>query len=332
MSGSGPADAPGQLLFAGFEGSEVPDDLAEGIASGRIGGVVLFARNLPDEPTSRALVRSLHRCAPAEAPLIVSIDEEGGRVQRLPAPFSRWPAARELGDAHPPEKSGEVGRGLGRELGELGIDLDFAPCVDVAGEGVTSAIGDRSFGSSPERVAAHAVAVVRGLQQEGVGACAKHFPGHGRARVDSHESLPCLDVGLDVLRASDFLPFRACIEADVSSVMVGHLALAELDAREPATFSVPILRCLREELGFQGVVFSDDLDMGALRGTPASEIVARGLRAGIDGFLACRDPELRVGLQDALEASPRSALRPALERMRRLKRRFAGGRRRPPGA
>lgn len=323
------SESPGQLLFVGFEGASVPGDVADLVRAGRVGGVVLFGRNLPNEADACALVDELHHLAPAERPLTLCIDQEGGRVQRLPSPWTRWPAMQRIGERARPEDAAALGSAMGRELAELGVDVDFAPCVDLAPEHGAGVIGDRSFGSDPERVAALAVAFVRGLQAAGVAGCAKHFPGHGRTGVDSHDRLPVLDVPLETLRTSDWIPFRACIEAGVRAVMVGHLAIAGVDDERPATLSPVTARHLRQVLGFAGVVVSDDLDMGAVAGshTPA-EIVAGGLRAGLDVFLACKDPELRAGVLEALEGSAPSALRGPLTRLRSLKRHYAGGRRR----
>jgi beta-N-acetylhexosaminidase len=315
---------PGQLLFVGFQGTRVPDELAALVAAGRIGGVVLFARNLESPEQVRGLVRELHAAAPDETPLLVCIDQEGGRVQRLRAPWTVWPSMRELGDHDDPEATRDVAAALARELLELGIGLDFAPVVDVATEPSNPAIGDRSFGDSPDRVARHAEAFIAGLQQGGVAACAKHFPGHGDTTRDSHYELPRLSHDLERLRRVELPPFRAAIRAGVASVMTAHIVYPALDPAHPATLSPRVLRLLREELGFGGVIFSDDLEMRAVADAmPIHERVQGSLEAGVDAVLVCSEHALWQEALETLEALPSSRLSAPLGRVAALKERFA---------
>lgn len=319
---------PGQLLFVGFDGTEPPPALREQIRAGRVGGVVLFRRNFTSAEQARASIAALHAVAPPEWPLVVAIDEEGGRVQRLREWWTAWPPMRRLGELDDPALTAAMARALGRELADLRIDLCFAPVVDVDTNPANPVIGDRSFGHTPERVARHASAFLAALQAEGVAACAKHFPGHGDTRVDSHLALPVLAHDLARLRAIELPPFAAAIQAGVASVMTAHVLLPALDPAEPATLSGPALGLLREDLGYGGLVFSDDLDMEAVarRHAPA-ELVRRALAAGVDVLLACRDGERQEQLLAALEASPPERLAPALARLAAFKTRFSGGRR-----
>jgi len=314
---------PGQLLHVGLPGVEVPDALAGRLAEGRIGGVVLFSRNAPDVGRLRALCRELHALAPPDAPLLVSVDQEGGRVQRLRAPFTEWPPMRRLGDRDDPEATGAVAAALGRELREAGIDLDFAPVVDVATEPSNPVIGDRSFGETADRVMRHAARFVAGLQGAGVLACAKHFPGHGDTTVDSHLALPVVPHDRTRLSQIELPPFRAAIEAGVACVMTSHVLFPALDPVLPATLSRRVLGILREELGFDGVVVSDDLDMRAVADRwPMAERVRRGLEAGVDVFLACSDAAGQEEALQALESAPAAQLEPALRRVAALKARL----------
>jgi len=318
---------PGQLLFAGFQGTEVPDDLAELVRRGRVGGVVLFARNLRDPEQVRGLVGRLHGLAPAGAPLCVAIDQEGGRVQRLRAPWTEWPPMRALGLRDDLAETGQVARALARELADLGIDLDFAPVVDVDTNPANPVIGDRSFGREPERVARHASAFVLALQSEGVAACAKHFPGHGDTHEDSHVALPRVDHPLARLREIELVPFRAAARAGVASMMTAHVLLPCLDASVPATLCAPALELLRDEIGYDGLVFSDDLEMAAVAARfPPRETTRRALEAGVDALLVCSRADLRDEVLAELEAQPAARLAGPLRRMDELKRRFAGGR------
>ncbi len=324
---------PGQLLFAGFEAHEVPPDLADRIREGRIGGVTLFARNVSSFEKTRRLIEALHALAPGRAPLAVAIDQEGGRVQRLREPWTLWPAMRRVGERDDLEITRALARALARELSDLGIDLDFAPVADVDSNPANPVIGDRSFSRDPERVAQHVGAFARAMQDAGIAACAKHFPGHGDTCEDSHTALPRIDCDLARLSEVELVPFRAAIEAGVASIMTAHIVVSGFDRELPATLSPRALACLRGELGYDGLVFTDDLEMAAVaRHFEPRETVLRALEAGVDAFLACRSAELRDELLAALEAAPRSLLEAPLRRMAAFKRRFAGGRARTAGA
>jgi beta-N-acetylhexosaminidase len=180
-------------LFVGFAGTHVPPDLAVRIREGRVGGVVLFRRNIEDPAQVRALTAELHRLAPPDAPLTIAIDQEGGRVQRLRAPWTEWPPMRSLGRG-PIADTTAFARALALELLDAGFDLDFAPVVDVDSNPDNPVIGDRSFARDPATVGNHAAAQILALQELGIAACAKHFPGHGDTDLDSHLALPCLDL------------------------------------------------------------------------------------------------------------------------------------------
>jgi beta-N-acetylhexosaminidase len=232
-----------------------------------------------------------------------------------------------LGERDRVEETRALADALGRELADLRIDLDFAPCVDVDGGPSEAVIGDRSFSPDPEVVGRHAVAVIEGLQAGGVAACAKHFPGHGGTVADSHYELPCLERDLARLRSEELVPFAAAARAGVASMMTAHILLPDLDPVLPCTLSAPAIGLLRDELGYDGLIFGDDLEMKAVadRFTP-EDMVRRALAAGVDGLLVCRDAVLRAAVLAALEALPGTALAPGLRRMAEFKRRWSGGR------
>jgi beta-N-acetylhexosaminidase len=328
-----PAQQPGQLLFVGFEGEGVPEDLGGLISQGRVGGAVVFARNVASPSQLRALVDDLHARAPADAPLTVAVDQEGGRVQRCREPWTEWPPMRRLGERGSLEDTRAVAGALGRELADLRIDLDFAPCVDVDGGPGEAVIGDRSFSCAPEAVARHAAAFVEALQAEGVASCAKHFPGHGDTVEDSHLELPRLDRDLERLRSVDLVPFAAAIAAGAASVMTAHLLLPRLDPALPATLSPEVIGLLRGEIGFEGLVFGDDLEMKAVTDHFAPEDMARrALEAGVDALLVCSRADLRDAVLAALEALPDRLVEPGLRRMAAFKGRYSGGGRASGGA
>jgi beta-N-acetylhexosaminidase len=316
---------PGQLLFAGFEGVKLPDDLARLIAAGRVGGVILFARNIESPEQARSLTTALHACAPKDTPLLIAIDQEGGRVQRLRAPWTQWPPMRRVGEINDLAMTESVARALALELLDLGIGLDFAPCADVDTNPDNPVIGDRSFGRDPERVAAHTSHFVRAMQGAGIAACAKHFPGHGDTACDSHHELPQLDHELERIREVELPPFAAAVDAGVASIMTAHISFPSLDPARPATLSPEVMGLLREELAFDGVVFSDDLEMKAVADHyRPQEIVEGCLSADVDVVLVCRDANLRDEVLVCLEAASDSRLERGLRRVADLKARFAG--------
>ena len=289
-------------MLLGFEGTTASPSLIETIAAGRCGGVILFARNLGTPAEIARLIGELGAAAPAGGPpLIVAVDQEGGRVQRLKAPLTVWPPMGRVGAHDDVALTESVGRALGEELRLFGFNLDFAPVCDVLTNPANPVIGDRAFGATPEVVAAQAVAFLRGLEAAGVRGCAKHFPGHGDTSQDSHLDLPRVEHSMERLRAVELPPFGAMVRAGVGMVMTAHVVVSALDER-PATMSRAwIDGVLRRELGFSGVVVSDDLDMQAVAGRfPIDEVLREALAAGVDAFLLCRDPERQRQAHDAL--------------------------------
>jgi beta-N-acetylhexosaminidase len=278
----------GQLIMIGVEGTRVTPELELFIREMNPGGVILFGANYKSPRQISRFISSL--CDAAENPLIVGVDQEGGRVARLGPPFTQLPPMASLGRfSSAKRKAAGVGRLLAWELAAVGINLDFAPVLDVGTNQFNPIIGDRAISADPEKVAQLGAALIQGLQREGVGACGKHFPGHGDTAVDSHLTLPLLPHTKKRLEACEFLPFRAAIDAGVASIMVGHLMVPNLDRDLPATFSRAIIRgILRGELGYDGLVFTDDLTMGGIEGFfPSHDMAWRAIAAGADMALVC---------------------------------------------
>jgi beta-N-acetylhexosaminidase len=313
---------PGQLLFVGFSGTSVPPDLAARIREGRVGGVVLFRRNIEDPAQVRALTRELHELAPDDAPLTIALDQEGGRVQRLRDPWTEWPPMRTLGRGRV-EDTAAFARALALELLDAGFDLDFAPVVDVDSNPDNPVIGDRSFGREPAVVARHACAQIEAMQELGVATCAKHFPGHGDTDLDSHLALPRLELERERLDRTELPPFRAAIAAGVASIMTAHVLFPKLDPKRPATLSPEVMGVLREELGYDGLVVSDDIEMKAVADHFDVEARSLGvLRAGVDVILACSQADLREEILTKLERAPDSLVEQALRRLVAFKERY----------
>ncbi len=272
-------------------------------------------------------MRSLRQASPDEAPLVISIDQEGGRVQRLTTPLTVWPAMARVAAAADVQRTRAVGRALGGELAALGIGWNLAPVLDVATNPRNPVIGDRAFAPSPDLVIDHALAFWRGLSDAGVLACGKHFPGHGDTRTDSHLELPIVDHPDGRLRSVELAPFAAAARAGIEALMTAHVLYPAWDAEAPATLSRPICQqILRRELGFAGLLVSDDLGMGAVADRAAVEdLVIESLLAGVDHFLV-REPEDRqlrafAGLVKAAEArvQVRERVEEAAQRVAKLK-------------
>jgi beta-N-acetylhexosaminidase len=322
------SDDVGQLLWVGFEGTEAPVPLAEQLAAGGWGATILFKRNLvlegPEETCNLdALVElnhRLHQAAPDGTPALIAVDQEGGLVQRVRAPATRWPAMR-AHDALPADAdeavAEDVGLAMGRELAALGFDIDFAPVLDVHTNPANPIIGDRAFATEAEPAARRALAFARGLASAGVLACGKHFPGHGDTHTDSHFELPRIDHGWERLERVELLPFRRAAAADLPMIMTAHVVFAALDADHPATLSEPVITgLLRGKLGYRGVIVSDDLDMKAIADHIGVEVAAvAAIRAGCDALLLCRD--------ESHQRAADAALRREAERDEGLRRRIS---------
>jgi beta-N-acetylhexosaminidase len=265
------------VLMPGFCGTEVPGWLSRAAGDG-LGGVCLFAPNVGDDVA--ALTGQLHGI---RADLLVASDEEGGEVTRLEAASgSSWPGHAALGRLDEVDGTRRIARAIGRQSRAAGIDLVLAPDVDVTSNPDNPVIGLRSFGADPALVSRHAAAFVEGLHHAGVAGCAKHFPGHGDTRTDSHVGLPVIDADLDTLRRRDLPPFAATVTAGVDAVMTAHVVFPAIDSA-PATLSPSLLGLLREDLGFHGVIISDALDMKAISaGVGRGPGAVLALAAGVD--------------------------------------------------
>ncbi|QNO37905.1 beta-N-acetylhexosaminidase [Protaetiibacter sp. SSC-01] len=268
-------------LLPGFVGTELPEWLAARLRDG-LGGVCLFAENIVSVEQLRALTTAIREANPRA---LIAIDEEGGDVSRLHAATgSPFPGNAVLGRVDDTALTASVGAAVAAELRAAGVNLNFAPDVDINSNPDNPVIGVRSFGTDPDLVARHAAAWVEAHEAAGVAVSAKHFPGHGDTNADSHLALPVVDLPLEVLRERELVPFVAAIAAGARTIMSSHILLPQLDAAQPATFSPRILQqLLRDELGFDGVVVSDALDMVGASGEigiPAAAV--RALAGGCD--------------------------------------------------
>jgi len=330
-----PAQLAGQRLMVGFQGKVLDDELRFLIRDLHVGGLILFKRNIEDPSQLAALCRSAQACAleSGHPPLTIAIDQEGGPVARLGPPFTVFAGHRAIGEARSESAAQEFGRITARELRGVGITMDFAPVLDLTPPGVESVMAGRVFGEESGLVAALGRIVIDALQQNGLAATAKHFPGIGRTVLDSHLDLPRLSVPRQVLDEADLVPFRAAIEADVAAVMLSHVVYEDLDPLWPASLSPAIAgNLLRDRLGFKGVSITDDLDMGAVdKHFDIETAVRQIMRADIDVALICHDQNkmqrayeaLTRVVTDSSEAGRRA--RKSMGRLLNLKRQYGPG-------
>ena len=322
-------DQIGQLFMVGFDGSTVSSDLAAFIREYKPGGVILFARNLESAEQIVALTNELQRCSP-HAPLLISIDQEGGRVSRLPKEFTIFPPCEVLGRCHSSELAYATAATTAKELKAVGINMNMSPVLDVNSNPLNPVIGDRAFGTDPHIVSELGLATVGGLQDNGVVACGKHFPGHGDTNSDSHKELPTVTTDRARLEHIEFPPFRHVIANGVATLMTAHVVYRALDETRPATLSPMIIgRFLREELYYDGVVLTDDLEMRAIIDHYGiGDATVQAIHAGCDMPLICKD---RNGIIDAVHAVEKAAtsgdlsegrLAQSFARIQRLKERF----------
>ncbi|HET6611220.1 MAG TPA: beta-N-acetylhexosaminidase [Kofleriaceae bacterium] len=324
----------GETLWLGFHGTTPPPALLAAIGDGDVGAVVWFGRNLLRldngeldlEAVARANEAFHGAAASGSLPPLIAVDQEGGRVQRIREPATRWPPMMAAADKSP-ELCERAGEAMARELCAIGFDLDFSPVLDVHSNPQNPVIGDRAFGTDPEAVAERALAFARGLRAGGIIACGKHFPGHGDTSEDSHLALPVLDHDLARLEAVELLPFRRAIAAGVPVMMTAHVVFAALEAGVPATLSAAVIAgLLRERLGFAGVIVSDDLDMKAVAdGYAPGDAAVRAIAAGCDALLLCAREDVQRESQASLvraatdDATFRNRLASAAGRVRALK-------------
>lgn len=308
----------GRVIMAGFEGTVVNEQVRETLKLG-VGGFIFFKRNIEEPAQVVELIAEIRALAP-DRRLLFAVDQEGGRVARLGAPCTVWPAMRLLGRTDDEELAFWFGSAVGAELHVLGFELNFAPVLDVDTNPANPVIGDRSFGREPDRVARLGAALIKGMQGSGVWACAKHFPGHGDTDKDSHLELPVSETDRARWEAIDLPPFQAAVEADVAAVMTAHIVLSWLDDRRPATLSPGVLALLRDQLNFAGLIVSDDLEMKAITAHyDPGEAALLAAQAGCDLLLVCRQWEHQEAAVRALYDAHRSGTLPPLrlEDMRR---------------
>lgn len=318
----------GQMLVVGFHGTKTPPHIKEWLNEGKIGGVILFARNIETPEQVRALTKSLH--SEAKYPILIAIDQEGGTVARLREGYTESPGAMALGAVDDPVLTEDVSGILATELRALGINWNLAPAIDLTHNINNPSVGTRSLGADPEHVARHAKAQVTGFQKAGVVATAKHFPGKANTPVDPHVELPVIDGDLDQMWKTDLVPFRAAIDAGVTSILITHVQFKDIEPVYPSTLSSKIIQgLLREKMGYRGLVTTDCMEMKAVTNKygPGESAVLAAL-AGANIVLFSHTREYQEEVYEALLEAAKSSRLPmhqidyAIQRISEVKQRY----------
>ena len=335
VSDLGLAEKVGQLFQVGFHGTEQTDTIRELVADYHVGGVIYFSRNVETPTQTARLSRALQETAADNTgiPLVLSADQEGGVVSRVP--FGTAPPGQmALGAADDPALAHDFGAAVGRQLHAVGINANFAPVLDVNNNPDNPVIGVRSFGDDPDQVRRLGAAVATGLQSVGVAACGKHFPGHGDTAVDSHLAMPTVAHDRERLAEVELVPFRGAVDAGVDALMTAHVQFPAVDSSgSPATLSREVLTgLLRDDLGYDGVVITDCMEMDAIAdGVGTVEGAVRAIRAGADTVLVSHTAERQRAAIDAVcdavrtGSLPKSRVDEAVRRVLALKQRRPGG-------
>jgi len=318
-----------QMIMIGLKGEELASEELRLLKDFPFGGVILFTHNLKAPKQILSLCRSLWKRKKTLPPFI-AIDQEGGRVHRLPAPFTHFPPMALLGETRNTDLAYKMGLATARELTAVGINLNFAPVLDVHSNPKNPVIGDRSLGPEPEEVARLGWAIIKGLRDGGVIPCAKHFPGHGDTNKDSHVELPVVEKELARLKEVELLPFIHACRNQVEAVMTAHVLYPALDPRYPATLSRSIIaKLLRKEIQYEGVVLGDDMEMRAISSNyTMEEAVALSVKAGADMLLFCHQTESALQACEFLlrqaekDAEIKARVEESYQRIKRLKERY----------
>jgi beta-N-acetylhexosaminidase len=294
----------GQMVLIGLTGQEVDATVRDLIQAQHVGGVILYQVNISTTGQTVSLLNSLKAAnASNKSPLWLSLDQEGGKVSRMPDEFAKLPTSRAVGQTNSQDYALAIGSLLGEEVKSVGFNMNFAPVLDIDSNPNNPVIGDRSFGPTPDLVSKLGIAEMKGLQSQQVVPVVKHFPGHGDTSVDSHLDLPVVNKSLESLRTFELQPFRQAVRSGADAVMIAHILLPKLDDQHPATFSKPVITgLLREELGFNGVVITDDMTMGAITGHfDIGQAAVQSVNAGADIMLVAHDYTKATAVLNALK-------------------------------
>ncbi|WP_042454653.1 beta-N-acetylhexosaminidase [Neobacillus dielmonensis] len=324
-------DKIGQMILAGISGTTIDANAKKLISQFHVGGIIFYKNNFETPAQTIQLVNQLKSGNSSSLPLLLSVDQEGGRVTRLPGGLVNFPPNKQIGQVNNPEFSYKVGTLLGKELKEFGLNLDFAPVLDINSNPNNPVIGDRSFGNNPEIVSKLGTQTMKGIQSQNVIPTVKHFPGHGDTSVDSHLELPIVNKSLEELKKLELIPFEHAIDHGADVVMVAHILLPQLDKTNPASMSKAVMTdLLRKQLRFKGVIITDDMTMGAItEHFDIGEAAVESVKAGSDIILVGHDYNNVVKITSSLTTAVQNGeiseqrLNESIERIIQLKRKYS---------
>lgn len=318
----------GQMIIAGVAGTEIDEETKSLIALDHVGGFILYKANIESAEQTVRLLNGLKEANGADsAPLLLGVDQEGGRVNRLPATFAAVPSSRDIAKSKDSGKARAVGEAIGETLAALGFNVNFAPVLDIDSNPANPVIGPRSFGPTAAIVSEFGIAEMLGLRSRGVIPVVKHFPGHGDTSVDSHLDLPVVDKTPEQLRRLELVPFADAIRSNAEAVMIAHILLSNIDPEHPASMSSKVIAgLLRDEMGFDGVVITDDMTMGAIvKHYDIGAAAVQSVKAGSDIVLVAHEyaqaKKALAALEKAVQTGDldREAINRSVERILRLK-------------
>lgn len=283
------AEKAGQVVICGLKGYEIDSDVTTLIQDSKVGGVILFAKNIKDSTQLATITNSIKNLSNPEIPPIIAIDEEGGMVSRMPSDIESMPSAYSIAQTGSTDLCYQSGEIIGKQLNALGLSTGFSPVLDIWSNPDNMIISSRAYGTTPEDVSTYATQAMLGLKSQEVIPVGKHFPGHGDTLDDSHYSLPVITKTKSELESYEFIPFKTAIDNGIPAIMVGHLLCTDIDSTYPASLSKTMVTgILKTELGFNGVVFTDDLTMDAIDNQYSVEDAGvMALNAGCDMLLVC---------------------------------------------
>lgn len=323
----------GQLVMVGVDGYETDTHSELLIKNYHVGGFILFKKNIKDSVQLSSLLNSLKalNASSNKVPLFLSVDEEGGRVSRLPDEIKKIPSCKEIGNKNDSDLSYKVGAILGKELHAFGFNMNFAPVLDINSNPKNPVIGDRAFGNTPALVSRLGVQTMKGIQSQNIISVVKHFPGHGDTSVDSHVGLPKVNHDLERLMSFELVPFIEAIENGADTVMIAHILLPKLDSVNPASLSKPVITdLLRAKMNYSGVVITDDFTMGAItKNFDIGAAAVKSILASGDIVLVCHGFDKQEKVIKALLEAARTGqisterLEESVYRVLELKRKYS---------
>jgi beta-N-acetylhexosaminidase len=326
------SEKAGQLVIVGMDGYDINENTRLLVEEKKVGGFVLFGKNIESSEQLLGLINALKSLnSKNKVPIFAAVDEEGGSVSRMPGEFEKLPANREIGELNNTALCFEIGKLLADEIKAFGYNMNFAPVLDINSNPQNTVIGNRAFGDDAEIVRRLGVSTMKGIKSGGVISVVKHFPGHGDTLADSHAGLPIVNHNMDRLNAVELVPFKDAVRQGADAVMVAHILMNKIDGENPATMSGAVVTgILRRQMGFEGVIITDDMTMGAItQNYDIGEAAVKAFCAGADIILVCHGNDNQFKVINALENAiisgtiSKERLNESLKRILKLKQMYS---------